>query len=164
MKKLLPVLFLVMLVGCKNEAKYKQSLLMTVVKIETLSEGSAVWIDSYTTIWNRAIMDKTYEGVYCSDWNYAINDYSDKFHKSDSYKSMVENIKEIESNLKELKDCPSNYKDAYSEVVELYSMTYELFSYVDKPSGSLQSFSRDAKTLYNNINQKKKSISIKYLN
>jgi len=153
----------IIFVGCKSDKEYQKKLDATLDEMGEIIMLSTPFIDGITSVWNKAISDREYNGKYCRDFNEALADYIPKLQAIDGYVELKSKADSISIKVKELSDCPSKYKDAYNELAELTPQVYEFFQLASYPKGSLTSYSTKTKELYTQIGNKISAMKLKYV-
>ena len=107
MRKILPILFTVLLMcGCSNQ-KYQKDIDDAIECMEKITGGSAAISSTYIDTWRTAIYDHEYNGEYCSDFNEALAKHKVFILSSDAFKELTIKMAKADSLINELRDYPS---------------------------------------------------------
>lgn len=162
MRKILPILFTVLLMcGCSNQ-KYQKDIDDAIECMEKITGGSAAISSTYIDTWRTAIYDHEYNGEYCSDFNEALAKHKVFILSSDAFKELTIKMAKADSLINELRDYPSRYKEAFDEIVSIYTDVDAMYESAKDPDGSLSSYSDKVMSNYENTSKRIKAFKIKY--
>lgn len=162
MKKIVPILFAVLLLfGCGNQG-YQKNIDDTIECMEKITGGSAAISSTYIDTWRTAIYDHEYNGEYCSDFNEALAKHKVFILSSYAFKELTIKMAKADSLINELRDYPSSYKEAFDEIVSIYTDVDAMYESAKDPDGSLSSYSDKVMSSYENTSKRIKAFKIKY--
>ena len=133
----------------KEAEEYGKKLNFLVMNMLNTGADAEKMINGYIDVWHKAIFNASVmvNGKWYSNFNGAVSALKSQFEQEGKIEELQKSLDKTENDLKKLKNPPEEYKELYELVVDMYKIHKEFIEYAITPSGSLQSYSNDAKDL-----------------
>lgn len=165
MKKLLFLLTacMMLLSSCNNEKQFDEDLQVAYGEMTKTLLSSGLVCEGTSNTWRKAIFDnKTPSGKYCSDFNDALEEQFEIYHKSGILDSIASYKNAMQVATSKLNDPPSSRKECYDDFVEIVGEVSSLARMATDPTGNLRSYSEQVNETAENISKKLDQFKIKY--
>jgi hypothetical protein len=129
--------------------EYGKKLNFLVMNMLNTGADAEKMINGYIDVWHKAIFNAGVKinGKWYSNFNGAVSALKIQFEQEGKIEKLKDSLDKTEEELKELKNPPEEYKELYELAVDMYKAHKEFIEYAIDPSGSLQSYSSDARSL-----------------
>jgi hypothetical protein len=133
----------------KEAEKYGEDLNFLVMNMLSTGADAEEMINTYIDVWHDAIFNDSAEvgGERYYDFDSAVAAQKSEFEQDGKIEELQKSLDKTEKELKKLKNPPEEYKEAYELAVDMYKVHREFVGYAISPTGSLQSYSDDARDL-----------------
>lgn len=147
----------------KSEKQFDKELSEAYTQMEKTRLTSAYVCSEVSTTWQKPIFDnKTPSGKYCTDFNDALEELYDNFHKTGVTDSIDKWNDKMQSMTSKLTEHPESRKDCYDDFVEIISEVSSFSRMATAPSGNLRSYNQQTNETFENISKKLDQFKIKY--
>lgn len=165
---------IVLMIACLGSVKAQNAIEMTdslyrakyeyaLSQITPMVSQIAMYRDELTNIWHNAIIEGTYKGERCDDWNKAVNSYLTERNESYFYSKIYKaGIADIKTQIKALNKYPAHLEKAFNELLDLGILIDEFYMKVDNPDGSYNLLSEETRDLYTRIKRKLYELEMRY--
>ncbi|MGG3684855.1 hypothetical protein [Aeribacillus composti] len=135
----------------KEAEEFGENLNFLVMNMLNTGADAEEMVNTYIDVWHDAIFNDTFGvevgGERYYDFDSAVTAQKSEFEQDGKIEELQKSLDKTERDLKKLKNPPDEYKEAYELAVDMYKSHKEFVEYAISPSGSLQSYSDDARKL-----------------